>query len=309
MLFSLATPAFSADHNLLAKPSASVATTTQLASSPPIFLTKDFVSPAAVAHLRSKIPSDEGAYEPCIGQVDEFASKRCTFLPAAGDEVVEAVLASVERAWGVDTARLRERGVPIIRYLPGAPPVGVHGDEDRHRFVPNATLVLYLTPPDADAPGGGQTFFPDAGVHVTPSPGAVLSFENWDAAAAAPHAKAKHGVSAVPKTAAHDRFVAQIPIALPPNGSRPYAYAEHVSGNKKPGEHESMHGTDAQKGAAAAALAAGMSIAVAFMAAKAGKFSAEMEEELTAAAQATQKFSEADFVKKPKEGASFEAAD
>ena len=155
---------------------------------------------------------------------------------------------------------------------------------------------------------GGQTFFPDAGVRLTPSPGAVLSFENWDAAAAAPHAKAKHGVSAVPKTAAHDRFVAQIPIALPPNGSRPYAYAEHVSGNKKPGEHESMHGTDAQKGAAAAALAAGMSIAVAFMAAKAGKFSAEMEEELTAAAQATQKFSEADFVKKPKEGA-FEAAD
>ena len=121
MFFSLATPAFSADHNLLAKPSASVpATTTQLSSSPPIFLTKDFVSPAAVAHLRSKIPSDEGAYEPCIGQVDEFASKRCTFLPAAGDEVVEAVLASVERAWGVDTARLRERGVPIIRYLPGA---------------------------------------------------------------------------------------------------------------------------------------------------------------------------------------------
>ena len=86
--------------------------------------------------------------------MDEFASKRCTFLPAAGDEVVEAVLASVERAWGVDTARLRERGVPIIRYLPGAPPVGVHGDEDRHRFVPNATLVLYLTPPDADAPAG-----------------------------------------------------------------------------------------------------------------------------------------------------------
>ena len=80
--------------------------------------------------------------------------------------------------------------------------------------------MLYLTPPGADAPVGGQTFFPDAGARATPSPGAVLSFENRDAAAAAPHAKAKHGVRAVPKPAAHDRFVAQLPI-----GRRPTAPA------------------------------------------------------------------------------------
>ena len=150
---SLATR-FSADHNLLAPiPCLDDDSSPTIAADLP---TKEFVSTAAVAHLRSP-PSDEGAYEPCIGQVDEFASK--SRLAGGGRRGGGGRVASVERAWGVDTARLRERGVPIIRYLPGAPPVGVHGDEDRHRFVPNATLVLYLTPPDVDAPGGGQTFF------------------------------------------------------------------------------------------------------------------------------------------------------
>ena len=55
-------------------------------------------------------------------------------------------------------------------------------------------------------------------------------------------------------------------------GSRSCADAEHVSGNKLPGEHEAMHGEPNQKAAYAAAVAAGMSIAVAFMAAQAGKF-------------------------------------
>ena len=36
----------------------------------------------------------------------------------------------------------------------------------------------------------------------------------------------------------------------------------------RPGEHEKLHGNERQKGAYAAAAAAGMSIAVAFMAAK-----------------------------------------
>ena len=53
------------------------------------------------------------------------------------------------------------------------------------------------------------------------------------------------------------------PDRTPAGGAPPHAYAEHVSGNKKPGEHEKLHGNAQQKGAYAAAVAAGMSIAVA----------------------------------------------
>jgi hypothetical protein len=117
----------------------------RLSASPNIWLTHDFLSPAAVEHLFSKVPKDEAAYFPCIGQVEEFDSKRCTHVAVAGDEILEAALAKVEHTWNVDVAKLREGGLPIIRYLPGAPAVGKHGDEDRHGVVPNATLVMYLT--------------------------------------------------------------------------------------------------------------------------------------------------------------------
>jgi len=265
----------------------------RLADSPNIWLTRDFLSPTTVAHMRSKVPKDESAYMPCIGQVDEFDSKRCTILPVAGDELLEAAVAKIGHAWGVDTTRLRE-GLPLIRYLPGAPPVGKHGDEDRHGVVPNATLVVYLTAADAAASGpSGQTLFPEAGVSVTPQPGAILSFQNVDGAGA-PHPKGKHLVSAVPKDAAGDRLVLQIPIAHA-EGVAPYAYPEHVSGNKKPGEHEKLHGNADQKAAYQAAVAAGMSIAVAFMAAKSGKFNPDAEEELKKLAQESGKFADADF--------------
>ena len=74
-------------------------------------------------------------------------------------------IAKIEHAWDVDVAELR-KGLPIIRYLPGAPPVGKHGDEDRHGTVPNATLVVYLT--GSDSPKAGQTLFDDANLAVTP---------------------------------------------------------------------------------------------------------------------------------------------
>jgi len=279
----------------LASPTASAAGT-RLSSSPNIWLTHDFLSPAAVAHVVSKVPKDESAYSPCIGQVDEFDSKRCTHVPVEGDEILEAAIAKVENTWGIDVAKLRAGGLPIIRYLPGAPPVGKHGDEDRHGVVPNATLVMYLTA----ASGGqeaGQTIFPDADVTISPKAGSVLSFQNVDEHGSR-HPLAAHLVSAVPKDAAGDRLVVQIPIAHGAKGTRPYAYPEHVSGNKKPGQHEKMHGNDSQKGAYEAAIAAGMSLAVAYMAAKAGKYEEGDEEALTTAAKETGKFTEEDFNKK-----------
>jgi len=121
----------------------------------------------------------------------------------------------------------------------------------------------------------------------------VLSFQNVDASGA-PHAKGKHLVSAVPKEAAGDRLVVQIPIAKKA-GARGFAYPEHVSGAKKPGEHEKLHGNADQKAAYAAAVAAGTSIAIAFMAAKTGKFEEGDEAALKEAAAATGKFTEADM--------------
>ena len=276
----------------LARPSPSVSGT-RLSGSPNIWLTHDFLSTKAIAHIISKVPKDEAAYSPCIGQVDEFDSKRCTHVPVAGDEIMEAALAKIENTWNVDVAKMHEGGLPIIRYLPGAPAVGKHGDEDRHGIVPNATLVMYLT---ASTGSGkpGQTIFPEADVAVSPKPGSVLSFQNVDEHGAR-HPHAKHLVSAVPKDAAGDRLVVQIPIAYGSKSARPFAYPEHVSGNKKPGEHEKMHGTADQKAAYTAAVAAGVSIAVAFMAAKAGKFDEADTGALEAAAKESGKFSDSDF--------------
>jgi len=265
-------------------------TSQRLSASPNIHITHDFLSSAAVSHMLAKVPKDEAAYAPCIGQVQEFASKRCTFLPVAGDEILEAAVAKIEATWDIDTTQLKQ-GLPIIRYLPGAPPVGKHGDEDRHGSIPNATLVLYLTNPSGGA--GGQTIFPDANVVVTPKQGSILSFQNVDDNGAV-HPLAKHSVGAVPQDATSDRLVVQVPIAHK-HGQRAYAYPEHVSGGKKPGQHESMHGTDEQKAAAQAALAAGFGIAIAYMAAKAGKFDEADLPALTEEAKATGKFVDADF--------------
>jgi len=267
--------------------------TEMLSQSPPIHITHDFLSPAAAAHLLSKVPKDESKYSPCIGQTDEFDSKRCTLLPTEGDDIAEAAIAKIASVWDIDTTLLL-KGLPIIRYLPGAPAVGKHGDEDRHGIVPNATLVLYLT--DSDRVAGaasGQTLFPEADVAVTPRQGSILSFQNVDEHGA-PHPRGKHLVSAVPKDAKQDRIVVQIPIAHKA-GVKAYAYPEHVSGGKKPGQHEKMHGTAEQKGAYMAAVAAGMSLAVAYMAAKSGGFDPAKEEEYKAAAVDTGKFVDADF--------------
>lgn len=103
----------------LARPAVEAAE--RLSDAPNIWLARDFLSAATVAHMRSKVPTDEGAYRPCIGQVEEFDSKRCAFLPVQGDALLEAAVAQIGQAWGVDTSRLQQ-GLPLIRYLPGAPP-------------------------------------------------------------------------------------------------------------------------------------------------------------------------------------------
>jgi hypothetical protein len=59
-----------------------------------------------------------------------------------------------------------------------------------------------------------------------------------------------------------------------------------------------MHGNSAQKAAAAAATAAGFGIAIAYMAAVAGKFAPDDYDELKKAAEASGKFTEEEM-KKP----------
>lgn len=110
-----------------------------------------------------------------------------------------------------------------------------HGDEGADGRVPNATIVIYLT--DASSDIGGETFFPELDVRVTPRRGAALSFANVDAAGA-PNAAVKHGVAPLSRHAASDRLVLQIPLRPPAAGARSAAghrweaYAEHVSGAK-----------------------------------------------------------------------------
>ena len=141
-----------------------------------VWQTHGVLSDSAVAHVLGKLPNDEtGLWHPCVGQVAQFASKRCTLLPVKGDIVLHAALASIEAAWGADLGALHAGGLPIIRYLPGAPAVGVHGDRGASGLVPNATLVVYLT--DGEA-GSGETVFPALGLKVSPKRGSVLSFMN-----------------------------------------------------------------------------------------------------------------------------------
>jgi len=258
---------------------------TRLASSPPIWLQEDFFSNNHVQEVLSRIPKEEAAWEPCVGQTKEFASKRCTMLPVKGDSFMDGMLNKIESAWDIDVGALRN-GLPVIRYLPGAPPVGLHGDMGHDGLVPNATLVMYLTDTDKNEDGSatGQTIFPDAHVAVTPRAGSLLSFQNTDELGR-PHPHSRHSVGEVPKHAKKDRLVVQIPV-IHEVGKRARAYPEHVSGpGKAPGEHEAKHGNAEQKAAYQAAIAAGCSIAAAYLAAKAGKYDESDKEQLEEAAK------------------------
>ena len=144
------------------------------------------------------------------------------------------VIGKLAEQWDIDTSMLT-KGLPVIRYLPGAPPVGVHGDKGGNGAVPNATLLMYLTNSElADQPdsASGQTFFPEVNVVVSPHRGNVLSWTNVDTHGT-PDPAAKHGVRSVSKDSKSDRFVVQIPIIFKVGNNRGLAYPEHVSGMKK----------------------------------------------------------------------------
>ena len=120
-------------------------------------LSRNVLSDAAVDHIVGLVPADESSWVPCIGQVEEFASKRCTLIPVDAD--VQRSLAAISTTFGVDTSALDM--LPIIRYLPGAPqPPRAASDVGADGLVPNRTLVTYLT--DADAPGSGEALLPGA---------------------------------------------------------------------------------------------------------------------------------------------------
>ena len=193
-----------------------------------IHLVHDLIDEASVASLLSTLPKDESSWLPCIGQTQEFNTKKCAHIPASA-----AFLRAVSETWSIDTAKLAERGLPVIRYIPGSGAVGVHGDIDHHGVVPNATIVVYLTSAEHD---DGHTHFPELGVRVRPRAGSALSFQNVDALGA-PDPRARHGVEAVSKHASRDRVVVQIPIRESTLGTssssyRWEAYPEHVSGMK-----------------------------------------------------------------------------
>lgn len=196
----------------------------RLRESPSIYLADAVLTNATVVHVASKVEAlPQRRWTPCIGQTQEFASKRCLLLRVAGDAVLEDAVAAIGRAYDIDVSALHAGGLPIIRYLPGAPAVAVHGDVGATGVVPNATLVLYLT--DGEPAMGGRTFFPSAQLKVAPRRGSCLSFANGDPAA-------RHGVEPLSAHAPSDRLVVQIPLLQRSAGARGVAYPEHVSGAK-----------------------------------------------------------------------------
>ena len=69
---------------------------TRLHSTPPIWLTERFLSAEAVARVRTALPLvKEEEWFPCVNQQHEFASKRCYFLPVAGDAILEGAVRKV----------------------------------------------------------------------------------------------------------------------------------------------------------------------------------------------------------------------
>jgi len=163
-------------------------------------------------------------WTPCIGQIEEFDHKRCTMLPT-DDRIVSEAIETIASAYDVDT-RLLADGLPVIRYIPGGGPVGVHGDIGKDGRVPNATIVVYLTDDDHDH---GATFFPNIGLRVEPRRGSSLSFTSIGADGH-PDDRAKHGVSRLSQRSRDDRLVLQIPVRSSASGWE--AYPEHVSGMK-----------------------------------------------------------------------------
>ena len=205
----------------------------QLHASPNVWLHETFWSKSTVNHLIAKLPANAKEWTPCVGQSADYTSKQCTLLTVTNDSLLEAAVAKIGVAWDIDVSRLIIGGLPVIRYLPGAPAVGVHGDRGADGLVPNATLLVYLTgadDPDQMRGADGQTFFPHVGLRISPQQGAVLSFQNTDSMGA-PDMAAQHGVGAIPAQANTNRLVVQIPVLHLP-GRRAFAYSEHVSGNK-----------------------------------------------------------------------------
>ena len=226
-MFTLLVAGLAAD-SPLSRPSGD---TRVLSNYPGIYLTDDLWNYTLVEHVISKLPNEEKAWTPCIGQVNEFSSKRCTILPVS-DDMMESALKAVSNRFNVDVQPLLSGGFPIIRYLPGAPQVPVHGDRGANGLIPNATLVVYLTDAYVGEKSSGQTFFPDLDIEVTPSRGSVLSFENVDRLTGKHIPTARHGVRAISQHAGVDRLVVQIPLVLTPGMKKTMALPEHVSGNK-----------------------------------------------------------------------------
>ena len=65
---------------------------TQLSASPSIWLANDLLADSHVDGVLKLLPKDESEWTPCIGQVSEFASKRCTTLAVETEGVLPSLL-------------------------------------------------------------------------------------------------------------------------------------------------------------------------------------------------------------------------
>ena len=76
-LLAIATPVFAiATTPEFARPADTIGDATRLASEPNLWLARGFISSPAAEALLARVPKEESAYAPCIGQVEEFSHKK-----------------------------------------------------------------------------------------------------------------------------------------------------------------------------------------------------------------------------------------
>ena len=136
----------------LAKPAANG---TQLASSPSVWITQDFLEGAHIDGVLGMLPTTEShgrralARSPSLLEALHDSTRR---RDADG-----ALISLIERvsAFGVDATALRRAGSPSFGTC-RCTSAGVRGDIGHDGLVPNATLILYLTDSEHDS---GKTWF------------------------------------------------------------------------------------------------------------------------------------------------------
>jgi len=174
-----------------------------------------FLAPAELVRLNEIVAElSPNAWLPCsAASKNRHPGKECAMLEVRpGDSALQSATKRIATLWGVDTA---VSALPLFRYSPGSAAVAPHVDHMADGRIPDVSLILHLS----GAPAGhGRTLFPALDLAVDPTPGALLSWRNTDAAGR-PLADATHAVEPLVSI--------QLPLLLDVRGEEKRALPVH----------------------------------------------------------------------------------